>query len=127
MHEQNLAIVKGLVAVAWADGKVCAEEQQVIDALLEAFGATASEAREVRSFAKTPRSLDDIALTDLSYDDRRLLLHHAVLLTFADGQQQEAELALLDELGQKLKIPAAEASLITSAAAEQAKELVGLL
>jgi uncharacterized membrane protein YebE (DUF533 family) len=127
MHEQNLAIVKGLVAVAWADGKVCAEEQQIIDALLEAFEATPSEAREVRLFANTPRSLDDISLTELSYDDRRYLLHQSVLLTFADGQQQEAELALLDELGRRLKIPAAEASLITSAATEQARGLVGLL
>jgi uncharacterized membrane protein YebE (DUF533 family) len=127
MHEQNLAIIKGLVAVAWADGKVCAEEQQIIDALLEAYKATPSEAREVRLFANTPRSLDDISLTDLSYDDRRLLLHQSVLLTFADGQQHEAELALLDELGHRLRIPAAEASQIMSAAAEQAQGLLGLL
>jgi uncharacterized membrane protein YebE (DUF533 family) len=127
MHEQNLAIVKGLVAVAWADGKVCAEEQQIIDALLEAYRATPSEAREVRLFAKTPRGLDDISLTDLSYDDRRFFLHQSVLLTFADGQQQEAELALLDELGRRLRIPASEAAQIMNAAAEHAKGLVGLL
>jgi len=30
MHEQNLAIVKGLVSVAWADGKVAAEESELI-------------------------------------------------------------------------------------------------
>ena len=127
MHEQNLAIVKGLVAVAWADGKVCAEEQQIIEALLEAYRATPSEAREVRLFANAPRSLDDICVTDLSYDDRRLLLHQSVLLTFADGQKQQAELELLDELGRRLRIQAAEADQIKSAAAEQAKGLVGLL
>ncbi|MBN1610661.1 MAG: TerB family tellurite resistance protein [Polyangiaceae bacterium] len=127
MHAQNLAIIKGLVAVAWADGKVCAEEQQVIDALLEAYRATPSEAREVRLFANSPRGLDDIILTDLSYDDRRYLLHQSVLLTFADGQQEEAELALLDELGRRLRIPASEADQIMSAASEQAKGLVGLL
>jgi uncharacterized membrane protein YebE (DUF533 family) len=127
MHEQDLAILKGLVAVAWADGRVCAEEQQVIDALLEAFRATPSEVREVRLFASAPKTLEDIPLTDLSYDDRRYLMHQSVLLSFADGQQHEAELALLDELARRLRIPAAEASHIQSAAGEQAKGLVGLL
>ena len=35
-HEE--AMVKSLVAVAWADGRLDGEETQVIDALLEAFG-----------------------------------------------------------------------------------------
>lgn len=127
MHEQNLAILKGLVAVAWADGKVRAEEHQVIDALLEAFKATPSEAREVQLFADAPKTLEDIALTDLGYEDRRYLLHQSVLLTFVDGQQHEAELALLDELARHLRIPVAEATQIQSAAADHAKGLLGLL
>ena len=32
MHEQDLAIVKGLVSVAWADGHVTSEESDVIKA-----------------------------------------------------------------------------------------------
>ncbi len=84
MHEQNLAIVKGLVSVAWADGKLAAEESELIDGLLQAFDATASEAHEIRRFAERPRTLDDVPLTDLSAEDRRLLLHYAVLITFVE-------------------------------------------
>lgn len=40
MHEQNKAILQALVPVAWADGKFADQEKEVLDALLEAFGAS---------------------------------------------------------------------------------------
>lgn len=123
MHEQDLAIVKGLVTVAWADGHVSEEESQIIDALLDAFQATASQAVEVRQYAKSTRSLDDIPVTDLSYDDRRVLLHHAVFLTLVDGEQHEKEKQLIDELCLRLRISHAEAEGIAAAATARAEEL----
>ena len=42
MHEQDLAIVKGLVSVAWADGVFAEREREMLDALLEAYGANDS-------------------------------------------------------------------------------------
>lgn len=127
MHEQDLAIVKGLVSVAWADGRVADEEKEVINALLDAFGATASEAREVRRYAETARTIDDVPITDLSYDDRRVLLQHAVLLTFIDGEQHEKEKRLLADLCEKLHIPDLEARGIVEAAERRAKTLLELL
>jgi uncharacterized tellurite resistance protein B-like protein len=127
MHEQNLAIVKALVSVAWADGRVAREELEVIDALLDAFQASPSEAHEVRSYAREPRSLDDIPVTELSYDDRRLLLQHAVLLTFIDGEQHEKELSILNELCERLRIPELEAKGLLAAASERAKDLLALI
>ncbi len=127
MHEQNLAIVKGLVSVAWADGKVAAEEMQLIDGLLEAFGATPSEAFEVRQFAKVPRTIEDVPLTDLSADDRRRLVHHAVLITFVDGHQDEREREVLAALVEKLRIPEQEVGPLLAAAEKQALALVHLL
>lgn len=127
MHVQDLAILKGLIAVAWADDRVTGEEAEVIEALLEAFRATPSEAVEVRTFAKTPRTLADIPIHDLSADDRRALLQHSVLLTFVDGVQHEKERKLLDELCEVLRIPAVESRGIISAAEERAKSLLGLL
>lgn len=123
MHEQDLAIVKGLVTVAWADGHVSEEESQVIDGLLEAFHATPSQAREVRQYAKSVRSLEDIPLTDLSFTDRRVLLHHAVFLTLADGEQHEKEKQLINELCLRLRISAAEAEEIGASARARADEL----
>ena len=87
MHEQDKAILKSLVSVAWADGKISAEESEVLEALLQAFEATAEETAEMRTYAREPRTLGDIPLTELSADDRRLLLQHAVLLTFIDGRR----------------------------------------
>jgi uncharacterized tellurite resistance protein B-like protein len=123
MHEQDLAMVKGLVSVAWADGRVASEEAEVITALLEAFQATPSEKREVETFAKTPRTIDDVPVTELSYDDRRVLLQHAVTIMHADGEQHESEKKLLDALCEKLRIPAVEARGIIDAAERRVREL----
>lgn len=127
MHEQNLAIVKGLVCVAWADGKVAAEESQVIDALLQVFQATPSEAHEIRLFARQPRTLDDVPLTDLAADDRRVLLHYSVLVTFVDREQSDAEREFLGRLASRLNLPVGESERIVSAAEAQAQSLSHLL
>jgi len=124
MHDQNLAILKGLVSVAWADGRVAEEEAEVIEALLGAFEASPSERVEIRSFARTPKTLEDIPITDLSFDDRRLLYQHAVLLTFIDGEQDPQERALLAQLCQRLNIPELEGSALAVAAEERARELL---
>lgn len=127
MLAQNLAIVKGLVSVAWADGHVSHAETQVIDALLEAFDAMPSEAHELRKFAETPRSLADVPLAELGFAARRQLLQHAVMLSYVDGKQDERELALLHELVAALEIPALEARDLMREADERAKQLVKLL
>ncbi len=127
MHEQDKAIVKSLISVAWVDGIVTQEETEVIEALLQAFGADESEAAELREYAKTPRSLDEIPLTDLSADDRRSLLQHAVLLSFIDGEQSAAEKKHLDDLAAKLRIPDEEAAELMKVAEERSKRLANLL
>jgi len=105
MHEQDSAILKSLVSVAWADGRVSSEETELIEALLQAFQVSPQEAADLREYAKTPRALADIPLGDLSADDRRLLLQHAVLITFIDGRQSPEEKMLLRDLCAQLRIP----------------------
>ena len=127
MHEQNMAILKSLVVVAWADGNVAAEEKEVIEALLQAFEATPSEVALIHEYAAEPKTLADIPLTDMDGDDRRVLLQHAVLLTFIDGEQAESEKKLLGDLGEKLRIPPEERDALVSAATERAKTFLSLL
>jgi uncharacterized membrane protein YebE (DUF533 family) len=127
MHEQDLAIVKGLVSVAWADGKLVDEEAELIGGLLEAFHATPSEAHEIRQFAERPRTLEDVPLTDLSAEDRRVLLHYAVLITFVDREQSESEREFLLKLVARLRLPLDVANLIMQAAESQAQSLIPLL
>jgi uncharacterized tellurite resistance protein B-like protein len=127
MHDQNLALLKGLVCVAWADGKIAPEEMEIVEGLLLAFSASPSECLEVRTFAKTPRTIDDVPLTDLSASDRRMLLHQSVLMTFADGHQSQEELDVLNALAQRLHIGSAEADAILASGTAHAKSMLYLL
>ena len=127
MHEENKAILMSLVPVAWADGKFADQEKEVLDALLEAFGATEDEAAELRNYAETPRTVEDIPITELSFDDRRVLLQHAVFLSYADGDPSEPEVKLIDEMVEKLRIPGDEASALREAASDRAKRYLNTL
>jgi uncharacterized membrane protein YebE (DUF533 family) len=127
MHEQDIAIVKALVPVAWADGEFADTERETIDALLDAFNATEDEKKIVLEYAKTPRSLEDIELQELSSDDRRVLLQHAVLLSFADGKQTPDEVEFLDKLADRLRIPKEEATALMGASAERANKFLHVL
>jgi len=127
MHDQDKAILKSLVTVAWADGRVAQEETEVIEALLQAFGASDDEANDLRRYAQEPRTLDDIPITDLSAEDRRVLVQHAVLLTLIDGHQAKEEKDLLIELCKRLRIPAEEASKLIVEAEGRARRFANLL
>jgi uncharacterized tellurite resistance protein B-like protein len=127
MHEQNMAIVKSLVSVAWADGVFAAEEKDMVEALIAAFEATDEEAKEIRAYAAEKKTLDDIPLTDLSSDDRRVLVQHAVLLSYVDGAQAESERIFIDALCHKLRIPDAEAKTLVDAASARARRFLNVL
>src|SRR5262249_28600169 len=104
MREDNMAIVKSLVSVAWADGEFADKEREMVEALISAFEATEEQAAEIRKYAEEKRTLNDILEFDLSDDDRRVLLQHAVLLTWVDGEQHEQEKAFITDLCEKFKI-----------------------
>ncbi len=127
MQEHQEAMVKSLVAVAWADGRMDGEETEVIEALLSAFEIEGADADMIRDYAKQPRSLDDVALTELSASDRRLLLQHAVILTYIDGQQSETERKVIADLVERLHLPPAEAKVLLEASENRAKRLLDLL
>lgn len=106
-------IVKSLVAVAWADGKVAAPEAGVIEGMLCGFDASEEEERELLQYAKQKRTLaDDAPIKELNREDRELLLANAALLTHADGEQSESEQALLKKLIGMLEISDADAKQI---------------
>jgi hypothetical protein len=127
MHEQDVAIVKALVPVAWADGAFADREKEMLDALLDAYRATDREKYALHEYARERRTLDDIEVQDLSADDRRVLLQHAALLTFVDGSQSVDEVDFLGALAKKLRISDDEASSIKQAAADRAKRHLHLI
>ena len=127
MDDHQEAMVKSLVAVAWADGRVEDEETEVIEALISAFDIQGQDADMIREYAKEPRSIDDVPLTELSAHDRRMLLQHAVILTYIDGKQSDDEVKVLDALVNKLNLPEDEAKDLLSSAGDRAKRLLDLL
>jgi tellurite resistance protein len=120
-------MVKSLVAVAWADGRMDGTEGEVIDALLSAFQIDGDDAKAIREYAKSPRSLDDVPITELSAHDRRMLIQHAVILTYIDGKQSQHEVKVLKQLCDKLRVPEAEAKDLIDSATTRAKRLLDLL
>ena len=55
MHEQDRAILKSLVSVAWADGRVSDEETEILEALLQSFRSKLGRSR------RDPRVRQDAA------------------------------------------------------------------
>jgi tellurite resistance protein len=127
MQDQNMAIVKSLVSVAWADGEFAEQEREMIEALISAFEATEAQAEELRQYAAEKKTFDDLPLGDLTADDRRVLLQHAVLMSFVDGQQADSEKQMVAELCKRLEIPQDEAASLVSAAEARAKRFLNLL
>lgn len=127
MHDQNMAILKSLVSVAWADGHFAEKEREMVEALLAAFEATEEQAKEVRDYAAEKKSLDDIPIEDLSADDCRVLLQHAVLLTWVDGDQHDDEAKLIDDLCKKIGFPEEEKTELVKYANDRAKRFLNLL
>ncbi|MEN9581758.1 MAG: hypothetical protein RJA70_4767 [Pseudomonadota bacterium] len=112
-------VVKSLVAVAWADGKIVDGEYGVIEGLLCGFDASEEEEREILEFARARRSLQsDIPVAELSQDDRELLLTNAALLTLADGERSESERAVLSSLVTLLGFDVADAAKLIAQAGD---------
>lgn len=117
-------IVKSLVAVAWADGKLEQPESGVIEGLLCGFDASEAEEKEILEYAKERRTLDeDVPLDAMGREDRELLLANAALLTHADGEQSESESELLAKLIKLLGFTEEEATPILESVSDGALRL----
>ena len=127
MDASDSALLRSLVAVAWADGKVAEEEMSIIESLIESFGASQAEAAELRSFAQQRRTLEDVPLNELDNGSRRRLLQLAVLVAYADGEFGGQERLLLDELANRLDIPPDERAGLVKDSAIRAKGLFRML
>jgi uncharacterized membrane protein YebE (DUF533 family) len=127
MNQEDMALLKALVVVAWSDGDFAAVEREAIDGLLAAYNATETDKAEIHEFAKEKRSLEDINLQDLSAADRRVLLQHAVLVTYCEKKPSDTQVAFLDQLAAKVKVPADEAKQVMDASRERVQKLLHLI
>jgi uncharacterized membrane protein YebE (DUF533 family) len=108
MTPQEKTIVMALIAVAWSDGEMQTPEAGVVEGLLSGFDATDEEEAELLAYAKSPRALRDIAIRDLSRDDRETLMRNATLLVNSDDDETAAESAVLRDLAELLEFDTTE-------------------
>lgn len=123
MTPAEMRVLKSLVAVMWADGKVEGSESSVLEGLLAGFGASDDEEKEILSWAKTSKTLDDVPLNELNAEDRELLLGNAALLSMADGEQSASEAEVLQKLVKLLGFNDAKAKEIIDSARDGALQL----
>ncbi len=109
MTPEDKIIVKSLIAVAWADGKLESEESDLLEQVITSFDANADEAKDLREYAKTKRGLDDIPVDDLSKDDRETLLGNAGVIMRVDGNEAAEEHSMFDALAKLLGFNADDA------------------
>ncbi len=127
LDDKKKKLLRLLVALAWADGRVDQEEMEVVEAMLDAFGAEKGEGDDIREWAKQPRSLDEIDVSDITEDDAELVLFQAVFLTFIDGEQSKEEIDLLNTFSAKIGLSPDRAKTVLDRATLKAKELLPVL
>ncbi|MDD5307345.1 MAG: hypothetical protein PHU25_08490 [Deltaproteobacteria bacterium] len=127
LSDDKKTCLKLLVAMAWADGRVAAEEMEVVEAMIDAFGAEPEEGDEIRKWAMKPRSFEDVDTAGLIRSDAELVLQQATILTFIDGEQSPEELELLEALRIKVGLDEGAAAPILERATAFAHELLPVL
>jgi uncharacterized membrane protein YebE (DUF533 family) len=125
--DKDKTLIRLLVAMAWADGRVDAEETRVVEAMIESFGVDKETAEELLAWAKSPRGLNDVDTSNLSSDDAELALHQSVILSFIDGEQSEKEVKLLSDLSLKLGLSKDITDQVIERATVHAKSLLPVL
>ncbi len=124
MTPNELSVLKSLVVLAWADGRVDEPEAELIETLLQAFGADAEERKTLLDFASHKRTLlGDLPLQELGFEDREILLGNAAVMAGADGIESPEEKALLDELIRVLGIDSDRAGRILASAKDGVLQL----
>ena len=95
-------ILKGVLAMALADGEIQKEERELMELLTERFGLEEGEMAQAVGDAK---SFDrDLLEGKLDHEDKVMVAQYVVMAAFADGSVQKEELDFLNELGEKLSL-----------------------
>ena len=124
LDDRKKKLLKLLVALAWADGRVDSEEMEVVEAMLDTFGADSKGGAEIRQWAAERRSFDDVDVSGLTEEDAELVLFQGVLLTFIDGEQSEGEKRILDAFVEKIGLSQERAAAVLETATARARDLL---
>ena len=101
-RRERLDLIRVLIALAWVDGVVTAEERALIKQQIEWAALEASASAQLELLLEQPLALDELEIQPLERGARQFVLEQAVLVTLVDDDQADAELAALETLAQRL-------------------------
>lgn len=104
MQEKDIAVIKGLIQVMWADGELAEAEREMLGSILVNMGCSPEELQEIAGMLKEPPSVDTL-LKDLpDKESRRDVIKIVYAMALADDDYAESEDAFIKKLAAKLKI-----------------------
>ncbi len=128
MNSESREIIKGLAAMAWADGEVSTEERALLLKVLSEAGASPEDVEEFSGLLGQP-DVDadhsgvqlDSAIED---EESRLNVMRALLImSFMDGVLSFAEFAQIEKFAKDLNINSEQLDALRDEAVEAAKSL----
>ena len=104
MQEKDIAVIKGLIQVMWADGELAEAEREMLGSILVNMGCSPEELQEIAGMLKEPPSVDTL-LKDLpDKESRRDVIKIVYAMALADDDYADSEDAFIKKLAAKLKI-----------------------
>jgi uncharacterized membrane protein YebE (DUF533 family) len=109
MSEAKVAVLKTVLALAYADGTLSEQEQRLVDFLIESQGLTPSEQEAVRAQGDSQMDLEQLAALVTDEPERAQAYEVAALVSLMDGVRESSEAAMLSRLQPALGIADAAA------------------
>lgn len=104
MSEAKVAVLKTVLALAYADGTLSEPEQRLLDFLIESQGLSPEEQAVVRAQGDSQMDLEGLGKLVTDDRERAQAYEVAALVSMMDGVQESAESALLSKLQPALEI-----------------------
>jgi uncharacterized membrane protein YebE (DUF533 family) len=104
MSEAKVEVLKTVLALAYADGEMSADEERLVDFLIDTNGLTPEEEQQVRAKQDGEVDLARLGTLVTDADERARAYETAALVSMMDGSQQSAESELLTKLREALSI-----------------------
>lgn len=106
LHElsraEKVGLIQVLTALAWADGRVSAEERRLIEHHVSLAGLPPKTAKHLRAALDAAAGPAPLELEPLAPAARRFVLEQAILLSLVDDDISAAEQALLASVAERL-------------------------
>ena len=104
MNNTEEALLKGLVHMIWADGKVSDDERELLGGVLNDLGLSEEEIQQVGQMMISPPALGDLKKSVPDHASRIEIMRVLIAAAFADGSVHKKELSFLDKMAIHLEI-----------------------